>query len=41
MTGLLPDELLAAGAACGRLLKQRGETVAVAALDLLASELTT
>jgi len=30
MTGLLPDELLEAGAACGQLLKRRGETVAVA-----------
>jgi len=30
MSGLLPDELLAAGAACGHLLKQRGETIAVA-----------
>jgi PncC family amidohydrolase len=29
VTGLLPDELLAAGAACGRLLVERGETVAV------------
>lgn len=30
MTSILPDRLLAAGAACGALLRERGDTVAVA-----------